>query len=83
MDLNKELKRISEIIGEMPIEEFEEMLFDCGLGVIGPSEMSDFVKCFSTTFFEIRTNYVRKSQRFSQKNYQSFTDFNVDEQEVA
>lgn len=47
MDLKKELQSISELINEMPIREFEEMLFDCGLGVIGSSEESDFVKCFT------------------------------------
>lgn len=83
MDLKKELQRISGIINEMPIREFEDMLFECGLGVIGPSEESDFVKCFTTKFFENGTNYVRRSHIFSQKNYRNFNDFYFDGQEVA
>ncbi len=83
MDLNKELQRISELINEMPIREFEEMLFDCGLGVIGPSEESDFVKCFTMESVGNRTNYVRRSHSFSQGIYRDFNDFGFDEQEVA
>ena len=44
IDYEKELQRISQIIKDMSIEDFEEMLFDCGLGTIKPSEESDYVK---------------------------------------
>lgn len=42
-----ELQRINQIINDMSIEDFEEMLFDCGLGIIKPSEDSDYVKTVS------------------------------------
>lgn len=38
MDFEKEFQRISNIIDNMPIEDFEKMLFECGIGVIKPSE---------------------------------------------
>lgn len=38
MDLEKDFHRINQIIDEMSIEDFEKMLFDCGLGVIKLSE---------------------------------------------
>lgn len=47
IDYDKELQRINQIINDMSIEDFEEMLFDCGLGTIKPSEESDYVKAVS------------------------------------
>ena len=44
IDYEKELQRISQIINDMSIEDFEEMLFECGLGTIKPSEESDYVR---------------------------------------
>lgn len=83
MDFKKELQRISDIIDNMPIEEFEEMLFDCGLGTIRPSGESSFVKCLNERFYEINMNYVSKDRVFSKSNYDDFNDFNFDGQEVA
>lgn len=40
MDFEKEFQRISNIIDDMPINEFEEMLFECGLCVIQSAEQS-------------------------------------------
>lgn len=39
-DSEEELQRIGGIIDGMPIEEFEDMLFDCGLGTILPGTNS-------------------------------------------
>lgn len=47
IDYDKELKRISQIINNMTIKEFENMLFDCGLVTIKPSEESYYVKAVS------------------------------------
>lgn len=44
MDFNEEFQRISKVIDEMPMEEFENMLSDCGVGEIRPSEQSDYVR---------------------------------------
>lgn len=38
MDIEKEFHRISKIMNDMSMEEFEDMLFDCGIGVIKPTE---------------------------------------------
>lgn len=83
MDFKKELKRISDIINDMPIEEFEEMLFECGLGRIRPSGESSLVKCVNENFFEINMNYVFKGRVYLKENYQKFNDFSFDGQEVA
>lgn len=51
MDLGKELQRISKIIDDMPMKEFEGILFDCGLGVIKQSE-----ECFNEESIKERNN---------------------------
>lgn len=81
MDFNKELQRINQIINDMAIEDFEKMLFDCGLGTIKPSEESDYVKCLNMNFFD--NDYVLKNHGFLQSNYQQFNEFYFDGQEVA
>lgn len=83
MDFKNEFQRISNIIDNMSIKEFEEMLFECGLGTICPSGESIFVKCLNKNFFEISKNYVSKDRVFLKGNYQDFNDFNLDGQEVA
>lgn len=83
MDFKKELQRIKNILDDMSNKEFEEMLFECGLGTIRPSGESDFVKCLNENFFEISLNYVSKDRNFSKEKYQDFKGFNFDGQEVA
>lgn len=83
MNFEKQMQRISKIINDMPMREFEGMLFDCGLGIIGPSEESDFVKCFSMNFLENGEDYARKNQDFLQEDYQNLNSFDIDGQEVA
>lgn len=88
MNFEKELQRIGKIINDMSMEEFENMLFDCGLGTIRSSEESDFVRSFSIDLFESWNNYAYKNHRFLQVDYQDlngfdFSSFDFDGQEVA
>ncbi len=83
MDFRKELQRINKLIEDMPMQEFENMMFDCGLGEILPSGESEFAKCFKQNFFEANQNYIYKNRIFSQEIYREFNDFSFDGQGVA
>lgn len=87
MDFEKEFLRISETIAQMPMEEFEEMLIDCGFGSIRPSAESFFVKCVNNNFFEIEKNYISQYYGYQNDNYKHFNNFDdlddIDGQGVA
>ena len=42
--LEEELKRINDFFATLSIEEFEEMAFDCGVGMITASNMRPYIE---------------------------------------
>jgi len=74
-----EVNEIKKGINELSIEEFERILYDCGIESIKPSIESEYVKCLKNVLAE--GDYRKLITKYDVKEEY----FNVDmfEQEVA
>lgn len=63
--LEEELRRIDDFFSELSTEEFEEMILDCGVGVIGSSEESMYTKAISKRYANVGgTKKCNKGENF-------------------
>lgn len=68
-----ELRKIKESIERLSIEEFEMILFDCGIESIKPSDKSGYVKCLNiladTDYRKNITQYFLQDEYFVVEEY--------------
>lgn len=74
-----EIERIKKKIEETSMEEFEKILYDCGIEMIKPSIDSSYVKCMKRNLTE--NEYKKKIHIHEVK--EEYFDVDVLEQEVA
>lgn len=74
-----EIERIKKIIEETPMEEFDNILYDCGIEFIKPSIESLYVKCLRKNLTE--NEYRKKVYEYTVND--EYFDMDVLEQEVA
>lgn len=74
-----EIEKIKKTIEEMSMEEFEKIMYDCGIESIKPSIDSSYVRC-------MKRNLAEKEYRKSISIHtvkEEYFDVDVLEQEVA
>ena len=63
-----ESMRIREKIGSLSVEEFDKILYDCGIESIKPSIKSEYVKCLNilkdVDYRKCVTKYVLQEEYF-------------------
>lgn len=59
--MNAELERIKKHINNLSMEEFEEVLYNCGIERIKPSIESSYVQCMKSDFqgYEYRKAFIQ------------------------
>lgn len=83
MDYMKESERISNIIENMEMKKFEEMLYNCGIESIQSSIESDYIRCLDNDIQSKTMNYKYKNSSFNADSYEEYTDFSFTGQGVA
>ncbi len=74
-----EIERIKKIINDTSIEEFDDILYDCGIESIKPSIESGYVKCLRRSLAE--SEYRKEACKYIVK--EEYFNIDVFEQEVA
>ena len=69
--LEDELKRINEFFDSMDIEQFEQMVFECGVGEILPSKESIYVKAIAKRYANLES---KKKYSFKSAFYVTFSE---------
>ena len=81
MNITEEFMRMQNIIENMPMEEFEQMLERNGMDRILPSYESSYVRCMKEKFGEYGWNYNLKPEVLMKQ--EKYMNYSLSDQGVA